>query len=133
MCFFFFLPLYGFLITAHYLFIYYSLKFFLNFLSFLIRIQLLYNVLLVSAVQQSEPTLCMHIFPPSWTSLPPPRIPPLQVITGHQGEPPVLSSRFPLASYLTHSICPSQSPSSFPYLSPMSTLPFPTSASLVLS
>ena len=33
--------------------------------------QLLYNVLLISAVQQCESAICIHISPPSWTSLPP--------------------------------------------------------------
>ena len=72
---------------------------------------------------------------PSWTSLPPPPIPLIQVITEHQAELPVLYSRFPLASYITHgsvymSILISQfipSP-----LLPMSTCLFSTSTSLFL-
>ena len=35
--------------------------------------------------------------PPPWTSLPPHSIPPIQVITQHQAELPVLSHRLPLA------------------------------------
>ena len=38
---------------------------------FLIRVQLLYNVVLVSAVQGSESAMCIHISLPSWVSLPP--------------------------------------------------------------
>ena len=46
---------------------------------FLIGIQSLYNVVLVSAGQQSELAICIHISPPSWVFLPAPRhpIPPL--------------------------------------------------------
>ena len=33
--------------------------------------KLLYKVVFVSAVWQSEPVICRHISPPSWTSLPP--------------------------------------------------------------
>ena len=33
--------------------------------------KLLYNVVLVSAVQQSEPAVCTHISPLSWISFPP--------------------------------------------------------------
>ena len=32
---------------------------------------MLYNIVLVSAVQWSEPGMCIHIFPPFWTFLPP--------------------------------------------------------------
>ena len=48
------------------------------YLFFLIGVQLLYNVVLVSAVQQSESAVCIHISPLSWTYLPSPhpRIPP---------------------------------------------------------
>ena len=38
---------------------------------FLIRVQLLYNIVLVSAVQGSESAMCIHISLPSWVSLPP--------------------------------------------------------------
>ena len=34
-----------------------------------LSLQLLYNVVLVSAAQQCECIICMHISPPSWTSL----------------------------------------------------------------
>ena len=46
-------------------------------LFFLIGIQLLYHVVLVSSVQQRESALCMHIFPPSRVSLLPSLIPSL--------------------------------------------------------
>ena len=36
------------------------------------ELQLLYNVVLVSVVQQSESAKCIQIYPPSRTSLPPP-------------------------------------------------------------
>ena len=65
---------------------------------------MLYTVVLVSAVEQSESAICIHISPyplplepSSHTS-----IPPLKVITEHQAEHPVLYSSFPLAIYLTH-------------------------------
>ena len=44
----------------------------------------------------------MHISSPSWTSLPPPPTPPLQVVTEQHTELPVLHSSFPLDSYLAH-------------------------------
>ena len=49
----------------------YSYNFFFNRcpLFFLIGVYLLYNVALVSAVQWSESTMCIHISPPSWTFL----------------------------------------------------------------
>ena len=40
-----------------------------------IGVWVLYNVVLVSAKQLSESAICIHIFPPSWVSLPSP-IPP---------------------------------------------------------
>ena len=43
-----------------------------NSLFFFIGIYLLYNIILVSAVQQSESAICIHICPPSWISLPTP-------------------------------------------------------------
>ena len=69
---------------------------------FLIGVELLYNVVLVSSVQQSESTICIPISPPSWTSLPPTTIPRISVTTEHQAELPVLYSRLPLAIYFTH-------------------------------
>ena len=45
-------------------------------MSIFIELQLLYNVVLVSGVQQSESAICLHISPPSRTSLPPPATPP---------------------------------------------------------
>ena len=35
-----------------------------------IDVYVLYNVVLVSTVQQNESTICTHISPPLWTSLP---------------------------------------------------------------
>ena len=46
-----------------------------------IGVKLFYNVVLVSAVQQSESAVCLHISISFQTSLPPCSIPPLQVIT----------------------------------------------------
>ena len=40
-------------------------RFYFNF--FFIGVQLLYNVALLSAVQQSESAVCIHVSPPSWT------------------------------------------------------------------
>ena len=42
----------------------------LSFFNFLIGMQLLYNVVLVSTVQQSESTICIHISPLFWFSFP---------------------------------------------------------------
>ena len=39
---------------------------------FFFGIELLYNVVLVSAVQWSESAICLHITPSSWTSIPTP-------------------------------------------------------------
>ena len=59
--------------------------------------------MLVSAVQWSESARCAYISPtlglPSYPCNP---IPPLQVITDHQAELPVLYISFPLASYFPH-------------------------------
>ena len=41
------------------------------FTSFFIGVEFLCNVVLISVVQRSELVLCIHISPPSWTSLPP--------------------------------------------------------------
>ena len=76
---------------------------FFSLFSCFIGVQLLYNGVLISAVQRSESAMCIPISPPSWTSLPPqPPIPPIQVITERQAELPVLYSRFPLAICFTH-------------------------------
>ena len=62
-----------------------------------------FAMLLVSAVQQCESAICIHILPPSWSSLPPtPHISPFYVITEHWVELLVLHSSFPLAIYCTH-------------------------------
>ena len=56
--------------------------------------------MLVPAVQH-ESAIGIHISPPSWASLPPTPIPPLQVSAEHQAELPLLSSDVPVATYLT--------------------------------
>ena len=43
---------------------------------FFIGVYLIYNVVLVCAIQWSEPAICIYISPPSWASLPP-LIPPV--------------------------------------------------------
>jgi len=50
-----------------------------------------FTVLLVFAVQWSESATCIHTSSPSWTSLPLHHHPPIQVITEHLAELPVLS------------------------------------------
>ena len=84
----------------------------------------------VSAVQQSESARSMHIFHPSWASLPSP-ISLLQVVTAHQAKLPVLCSSFPLATHFIHTMLLSQfiPPSPSPAVS---TSPFSTSALLSL-
>ena len=64
----------------------------------------------------------------SWTSLPIP-IPPIQVITEHSAELPVLHSRFPLAIYFTHSSV--YMSILFSHLVPLS--PSPTASSCLFS
>ena len=79
---------------------------------------MLYNVVLVSAVQQCESYVyiyaCIYIYiyiyintnthtsPPSLASFPPTPVPPIWVPTGHRAELPVLYSRFPLAICFPH-------------------------------
>ena len=69
---------------------------------------LLYNVVLVSAIQQCESMWISHImytYVPSLWSPPltqPPTIPSLFIITGHWAELPVLNNNFPLAIDFTH-------------------------------
>ena len=85
---------------------------------YLIGVQLLYNVVLVSAVQRSESALCIHISPPAWTSFLPTNPLHHPAPLDHQGaELPVLCSRFPRS--VLHKvvyICQSQSPISSPPL-----------------
>ena len=65
----------------------------------LIGVWLLYNAVLVSAVQQCELAISIHLAPSSWALRPPAfSIPPLQVITEHWAELPVLHSSFPPVS-----------------------------------
>ena len=70
--------------------------------SLLIGVELIYNVALVSAVQQSESAVCVSISPPSWGSLGSYTLnPPIEVILEHQAELPVLPCGFPLAICFT--------------------------------
>ena len=68
---------------------------------FSFQVQLLYNVGLVSAVQQCESATCIRLS--YLLSLPAP-VPPLLVITEHRAELPVLDSSFPLAVYFTKTV-----------------------------
>ena len=71
--------------------------FFLSFFNFEIEeVSLLYNVVLVSAVQWSESVICIHVSLPSGATTPTP-IPPIEVTTDHLAELPVLCRRSPLA------------------------------------
>lgn len=104
-------------------------------LFFLIGGWLLYNAVLISALQWvtqlSVFTRSLPPGPPSHLALHPAPL----VTTEHWAELPVLWSRLPLALYFTHgsgyvSILISQSVPSSPSL-PMSTQPFPMSVSLI--
>ena len=106
---------------------------------FKIGIQLIYNIVLVSAVQQHESALISskytHI--PSLLSLPPtsPSHSTPKVIKEHWAELPVLNSSFPLASYFTHdSVYMWMAPSRFSLPSPSPSCPrsFSTPMSLLL-
>ena len=73
-----------------------------SFLKFIFNWKIiLYNIMLVSAVQQHESVISIHISPPSRAFLPLP-IPPLQVVTEYQAKFPLLYSNFPLTVYFTH-------------------------------
>ena len=70
------------------------------YLFFLIGVEFLCDVVLISVVQRSELVLCIHVPPPSWTSLPP--LSPTH--WGHQGalsRAPCVPSRFSLAISLS--------------------------------
>ena len=70
---------------------------------FLIGGKLLYNVVLVSAIQQDESAIIIHISPPSWASLPLPTASHLpQVITECQAGLPILYNNFSPAIHFTH-------------------------------
>ena len=62
---------------------------------------MLYNIVLVSAVQQCESVMALYIYPlpPTPSQLP---IPPLYIVTDHQAGLPVLYSNFPLFVYFIH-------------------------------
>ena len=64
---------------------------------FFVGVQLLYNVVLVSTVQQHKSTVCIYISPRSWTSF---SLPPYPT----PNELPVLYSSFPLAICFTHGV-----------------------------
>ena len=70
----------------------------LIFLLIFIAVELLYDVVLLSSVQQSESAVCIHISPCFWISFP---FRPPQSI--EQIEFPVLYSRFSLVSCFIHS------------------------------
>ncbi|CAN0542117.1 unnamed protein product [Rangifer tarandus platyrhynchus] len=74
--------------------------FFLTFLEnlFLIGGQLLYNIVLASAIQQCESAINIHISSPSQTS----PHPPSELATEYLVELPVLPSNFPLAICFTY-------------------------------
>ena len=95
-----------------------------------IGVQLLYNVVLVSAVQQKVNQLFvyMYLHIPSLLSLPPNLpIPRLQVVTKQGVELPELCSSFPIAIHFTFgSVCMSMLLSHFVPASP----PIPVSSSL---
>ena len=109
-------------------------SFYFIFLYLFIGVKLLYNVVLVSAVQWSESAICIPISPPSWTSLLP-----FHQHLGHHRAPswaPCALQQVPLAICFTHGgvfmanltsqfIPPSPSPT-------VSTCPFSTSLSLFL-
>ena len=61
--------------------------------------------------------LYVHIYPLSWTSLPPPSIPPLSVNIEHQAELPVWHNSLPPAIYLIYvsAILSTGRTFSFPY------------------
>ena len=67
-------------------------------LLFFIGVQLLYNVVLVSAVHQSESAICLHIFPLFLNFLP------IQATTEQWVEFPVLFSMFSSVICFKHSI-----------------------------
>ena len=93
---------------------------------------MLYNIVLVSAVKQSESITHIPISPPSWTSH---SLPHPTYLSHHRAEFPVLYSRFPLSTYFTHcSVYMSVSISQFiPPLCPaLSMYLFSMSASLFL-
>ena len=100
-------------------------------------IQLLYNGVLVSSVQPSISAICIHMSPPSWTSLPP-TCPSYFSRSSQNTELSSLwfFSRFPLAFCFTHgSVYMSILISHFIPFSPsptVSTCPFSISASLFL-
>lgn len=60
------------------------------------------TILLASAARKHASAICLHICPASGASLPPDPIPPLEFITEHPAELPLLNSSFPLAVYLTY-------------------------------
>ena len=65
---------------------------------------MLCNVVLVSAIQQCESAICIHMPPRHLLDLPPTAhpFPPFQVVIDYQTELPVLNSSFPLAIYFTY-------------------------------
>ena len=104
-------------------------------LFFLIGVQLLYNVVLVSAVQQSESAVSIHTLLPFEPPRPPSHtlVPHLQVLTEHRAELPELCSSVLPAICFTHGVYMPALPSPLvplPLPLPVSTCPFSMSVSL---
>ena len=73
------------------------------FFFFFIGVHLLYNVVLVSAVQQSELSICIYISPPSSISYPTFLPRPIHLcLIEYQAELPILHKRFLLGICFTH-------------------------------
>ena len=64
---------------------------------------MLYNIALVSAIQQHESATSVHMFPPYWTSLSPPTLShPSRLSQSNRFELPESYSKFPLDVYFTN-------------------------------
>ena len=66
-----FISVLGLVATPYICYFYFFFFCIVPFTSFFIGVEFLCNVVLISVVQRSELILCIHISPPSWTSLPP--------------------------------------------------------------
>ena len=71
---------------------------------------MLYNVVLVAAVQQSDSAMCIHMFPPSWTLLPAPSHPSRSSQSTELGLPVYQAPTSSSFSSLIHLLPPSPSP-----------------------
>ena len=99
---FYFLLLFLFLYFSLSLHMHYIYKEFMCAAFFKLGVQLLYNIVLVSVVQESESAMCIHISLPLGPHSQHPLHPSIWVSTGHQAEFPALYRTFPLATCLTH-------------------------------